>query len=88
VVRITWLERDMTLNLSQDLVRKALETLEALNVAELRLEEYDETGDHVLLAEAYPNYIKLVRHAGKYMIIAGLWRQTYAEEVYVALVEE
>ncbi|MCD6357296.1 MAG: hypothetical protein J7L75_01820 [Thermoproteales archaeon] len=88
VVRITWLEQGMTLCLSSDLVNRALRALEELNIAELELREYDETGDHVMLAEAYPNYIKLVRHAGRYMVIAGLWRQSRAEEVYVALLEE
>ncbi|HDD34335.1 MAG TPA: hypothetical protein ENG30_04200 [Thermofilaceae archaeon] len=87
-MRVVWLEEGLSLDLGEELKKRMLEKLETIDLSSLSLREYEETGDHLMLVESHPSYIKLVWHANKYMVVAGTWRRYDAIEYYIAQVLE
>ena len=89
-MRVRWLREGLEMiPLSEDVRRRVEEWVSRLKPEELRLlREYEETGDALVcpLVDPYEEgglVVKLVRHKGMYMVVAGIYEGGRVEEYYV-----
>ena len=91
-MQVVWNEEGLKkIPLSEEVKKKVEEQVKKLSLEEIeKLGEYEETGDEYVLPEPDPYeglYVKIVKHKGKYKLVAGIWEHAYREEYYVAILQ-
>ena len=92
MVKVRWYP-DPRIHLDESIKRKVEEQVEKIDLEKVRgFGEYEETGDEYILPEPNPYegfFVKIVKHEGKLMVVAGQWEHGgYIEEYYVGEVVE
>ncbi|HDN17724.1 MAG: hypothetical protein DRJ51_03260 [Thermoprotei archaeon] len=92
MVKVKWY-RDIWIPLEEDIKRRVEEQIGKMDLEKVRgFREYEETGDEYILPEPNPYeglFVKVVKHEGKLMVVAGQWEHGgYVEEYYVGEVVE
>ena len=90
--RVRWYP-DPWIHLDESVKRKVEEQVEKMDLEKIKgFGEYEETGDEYVLPEPDPYeglFVKVVKHEGKLMVVAGQWKHGgYVEEYYVGEVVE
>ncbi len=86
MVRLRWFPEAM---LSEDIKQAITHEISRLDFEEIeRLNEYEESGDAILLPrpDIYKEgiYAKVVKHRGRIMLVIGQGEHDFVEEYYVA----
>ena len=91
-MHIIWDEEALNyIYLSEEVKRKIEEWVKSLSEKELeKLEEYEETGDAIVCPTVDFDSegglaIKVVKHNGKFMLVAGVYGCSFGEEYYVGV---
>ncbi len=88
-MRIIWDEKGLLfIPLREEVKRKVEEQVAKIDPSKLEnLREYEVYGDEIVLEEPDSmegQYVKIVKHKGKFMLVAGNWEHEFREEYYVA----
>jgi len=93
MVKVRWYS-DPWIRLDESVKRRIEEQVEKMDLERVEgFREYEETGDEYVLLEPDLHeglFVKIVKHEGKLMVVAGQWEHGgYVEEYYVGeIVEE
>jgi len=93
LAKVKWYP-DPWIHLDENVKKRIEKQVKKVNLEKIRgFGEYEETGDEYVLLKPDPYeglFVKVVKHEGKLMIVAGLWEHGgYVEEYYVGeIVEE
>ena len=88
MVKVIWDEDAVKMIFVNEELKKKIENYIAkVKVEELlNLKEYEVVGDEHIIPVIDPSegsYIKIVKHKGKFKLIAGIWEHGYAEEFFI-----